>query len=78
MKGRLNMPNLSTFFSIGYYKNYNFQRLMRNWNLYLQSDEPSEEVLTEWEEFLLKDFLEGAREWLKRNKDMIHWKMGLE
>jgi len=59
------MPNLPSFFSsIDYYKNYDFCRLMRNWNLYIDSTEPSEQVLVEWEETLLKDFKEAAYNWL--------------
>ena len=62
------------FSSIDYYKNHDFQRLQRNWNKYLtyEGDEVSnQELMFEWEECCLKDFLKGAREWLCNNK---HWK----
>ena len=61
------------FSNIDYYKDYNFQRLMRNWNNYItyEGDEVSNtELMFEWEEVCLKDFLKGAREWLWNNK---HW-----
>lgn len=48
---------------------------MRNWNAYLQSSESNELVLAEWEETLLKDFLDGARKWLRENSI---WGEGLE
>jgi hypothetical protein len=63
----------SIFSSIDYYKDYNFQRLMRNWNKYItyEGDEVSNmELMFEWEETCLKDFLKGAKEWLWNNK---HW-----
>ena len=63
------------FSSYDYYKNYDFSRLMRNWNAYLQSSESNELVLAEWEETLLKDFLDGARKWLRENSI---WGEGLE
>jgi len=58
------------FSSIDYYKDPHFQRCLRNWNIYLDSEEPREQVLVEWEEVLLNDFLTHAREWLWNNK---HW-----
>jgi hypothetical protein len=67
------------FSSPEYYKNYNFVRLLRNWNTYLNSDEPREQVLVEWEEILLIDFLESSKEWLYSNRSgNVFWKVGLE
>jgi hypothetical protein len=51
---------------------------MRNWNIYLNSDEDNEDVLTEWEEVLIKDFLQHSKEWLAENRDDIFWRLGLE
>ena len=52
---------------------------MRNWNKYVDyTGDASEEMMAEWEEILLKDFLNHAREWLNKNKNMVHWKSGLE
>jgi len=66
------------FFSdYSYYKNTHFQRCLRNWNKYIESTIDDEEELTEWEEVLLKDFLQYS-EWLTRNKDQIFYKVGLE
>ena len=48
---------------------------MRNWNIYLESQESNEMILVEWEEVLLKDFLQHARECLKDNPI---WGKGLE
>lgn len=71
--------NPSLFFSsYDYYKNPHFQRCMRNWNTYLNSTEADDQVLAEWEEVCMKDFLDHAREWWNRNKEMIHWRVGLE
>jgi len=66
------------FSSYDYYTNYNFNRCMKNYNIYLESENESDEVLAEWEEVCIKDFLDEARIWLDNNHDMIHWKVGLE
>ena len=63
------------FSSTDYFKDYNFVRLMRNWNKYLtyedyNSNEP-EQMMAEWEEWLLKDFYEGATQWLKKNPNSL-------
>ena len=58
---------------MNYYKDPHFQRCMRNWNKYMtyEGDEVSNtELMFEWEELCLKDFLKSAREWLWNNK---HW-----
>jgi hypothetical protein len=62
----LNQP---IFSNIDYYKNKTFQRLMREWNTYLEADIESDELAAEWEEQILKDFLDGARFWLKTMRD---------
>lgn len=51
---------------------------MRNWNTYLKSDEGSDDILAEWEEVLLKDFLQYSREWLRDNEESDAWRLGLE
>ena len=66
------------FSSPDYFRNYHFQRCLKNWNKYLESDENNDEILAEWEELLLKDFLKHSREWLDRNEDQIFWRVGLE
>ncbi len=66
------------FSSHDYFRNIHFQRCLRNWNIYLESDEGNDEILAEWEEVLLKDFLTHGREWLKRCGDQIFWRVGLE
>ena len=73
------MTDTSVFFySADYYKNHQFIRLMRNWNKYLQSDEPDELILAEWEETLLNDFLLEALEWFKMCGADEWWRKGLE
>ena len=70
------MASLSSLFSsYDYYEDYNFQRLLRNWNLYMESEGESDAMMAEWEEWILKDFLDGAKEWLKKNS---FWAVGLE
>jgi len=51
---------------------------MRNWNIYLQSNEQDDEVLTEWEELLLKDFYQYSLEWFKLNKNNTFWRKELK
>lgn len=63
-----------------------FVQCLRNWNKYLNSDEPDITILFEWEEIILKDFLKYSREWLFNgvdcqgvpNYDSLKWKEGLE
>jgi len=71
----LNQP---IFSNMDYYKNLHFQRCMRNWNIYLQSNEQDDEVLTEWEELLLKDFYQYSLEWFKLNKNNTFWRKELK
>lgn len=51
---------------------------MRSWNRYLTSNESNEELLTLWEEEIMKDFRVESKEWLKHNYDEDEWKYGLE
>jgi len=64
------------FSNYDYFKNTQFQRLMRHWNTYLHSDEESDDVLVEWEETLLFDFLVEATAW--KDSHNITWGKGLE
>ena len=41
----------------------------------MESEGESDDMMSEWEEWLLKDFLDGAKEWLKKNNG---WAVGLE
>ena len=66
------------FSSMDYYQNHHFIRCLRNWNIYLESDENNEDLLVEWEEVLLKDFLQHSKEWLSDNRDDVFWRVGLE
>jgi hypothetical protein len=66
------------FSSPDYYKNIHFIRCLRNWNKYLESDEPNEDILAEWEEVCLKDFRQHATEWLKENENDIFWRVDLK
>jgi hypothetical protein len=66
------------FSNADYFLNSKFIECLRNWNKYLNSDESSIELLYEWEEVLLKDFLKYSREWLKHNYNNDEWKEKLE
>ncbi len=61
------------FSNVKYYKNAHFVRCMRNWNIYMDSDEESIDLLFEWEEVLYKDFRKHAIE--SYDDD---WRSGLE
>ena len=50
---------------------------MRNWNLYLESSECDADILAEWEEVLLKDFLCHSKDWLDNNRDDTYWREDL-
>jgi hypothetical protein len=72
------MNPLPLFYSSAdYYTNHHFVRCMRNWNKYLESDEPNEDILVEWEEVCLKDFRKHAVEWLENNYDDTFWREDL-
>jgi len=74
------MNSLPLFYSNhDYYRNYNFIRLQRNWNKYLDyNGVESEEMMAEWEEVCLNDFYDGAYDWLFKNRAEIFWRVGLE
>ena len=66
------------FSNADYYKNEKFIECLRNWNTYLNSDESNLELLYEWEEVLLKDFLKYSKEWFHDNYNNDEWKEKLE
>lgn len=69
------------FSNYDYFRNYHFQRCLRNWNKYIEydgKDVDNEELMYEWEELLLKDFYKSAKEWFDRVGDEIFWRVGLE
>jgi len=69
-----------TFSSIDYYKNHDFIRLMRNWNKYMDydgDDVDSDDIMAEWEETLIRDFLQASIEWLENNKTLTYWRKDL-
>jgi len=74
------MNSLPLFFSSpNYYENYNFIRLMRNWNKFESYiGEETDEMLIEWEKWCLQDFYDGAKEWLKKNRNNDIIRFGLE
>lgn len=64
-------------FSLDYFiDNFDYMRCLDNWNRYLSSDEQNEDILAEWKETLLNDFLQGARKYLVDN--YFTWGAGLE
>jgi hypothetical protein len=75
------------FTNADYYKNKEFQKLMRNWNYYLKQDEVncSSELLVEVKRILMGDFYRKAKEWLfvldeieLPNYESNSWRIGLE
>lgn len=69
-----------TFSSIDYYKNHDFIRLMRNWNKYMDydgDDVDSDDIMAEWEETLIRDFLQASIEWLENNRTLTYWRKDL-
>jgi len=44
----------------------------------MESEGESDAMMFEWEEWLLKDFLDGSKEWLNNNKNSKIWRFGLE
>jgi|8_EtaG_2_1085327.scaffolds.fasta_scaffold425608_2 hypothetical protein len=65
--------SLPIFSNADYWKDPVFQHLMLKWNVYMQSDESDDDLLSEWEELLIKDFRLKARLWLKTNKRKTKW-----
>jgi len=67
------------FTNADYYKNKEFQTLMRNYNYFMQDHElESKEIKDMAKEILIGDFYRKAKEWLKRNYDEDDWKYDLE
>jgi len=65
------------FSNVDYYKNEEFQRLMRAWNtVNSKTDDP--EILEELYRIVKFDFYRNAKEWLKHNYDEDEWKYDLE
>ena len=54
-----------------------FQELEKKWNVYLNADENDDDILTEWEEVLLKEFYREAINWMKIHKDDNTWRKNL-
>ena len=64
------------FTNADYYKNEEFQKLMREWNtIKIYPDEILNEQV---KENTLSDFYEKAKEWLMHNYDEDEWKKDLE
>ena len=65
------------FSNADYYKNEEFQKLMRVWNMVnSKTDDP--EILEELYRIIKFDFYKNAKEWLKHNYDEDEWKYDLE
>ena len=65
------------FSNADYYKNEEFQRLMRNWNtVNVKTNDP--EILEELYNIIKFDFYRASLEWLKHNYDEDYWKYDLE
>jgi hypothetical protein len=71
---------IDQFFSnVDYYKNEEFQTLMRNYNYFMQDHElESNEIKDMAKEILIGDFYRASLEWLKHNYDEDYWKYDLE
>ena len=65
------------FSNADYYKNEEFQILMRTWNT-IKSKTNDSEILEELYRIVKFDFYRKAKEWLKHNYDEDEWKYGLE
>lgn len=74
------------FSNADYYKNEQFQTLMRNYNYFMKDYEvKSEEMREMLKEILIGDFYRSAKEWLFSvdngnipNYDSMAWRVGLE
>ena len=67
------------FTNADYYKNKEFQTLMRNYIYFMEDHELENEKVKEMaKEILIGDFYRKAKEWLKHNYDNDEWKYGLE
>lgn len=60
-----------------YYLNTKFISLIKQWKLYLESDEDDDDILTVWEEIIRKDFRLYANEWRNKNKNKTAWRKEL-
>lgn len=65
------------FSNYDYYLDERFQKMMLSWNIYLRSNVEDDDLLTAWEELLLKDFRIHANAWLKQNKGKTAWRKDL-
>jgi hypothetical protein len=65
------------FSNADYYKNEEFQILMRAWNT-VNSKTDDSEILEELYRIVKFDFYRKAKEWLMHNYDEDDWKYGLE
>ncbi len=55
------------------FKTAHYDRCLRSWNKYIEydgDDVDNEELMFQWEELCLNDFLAHSKEWLWNNK---HW-----
>lgn len=74
------------FSNADYYKNEQFQTLMRNYNFFMKDKETESEKIKDMiKEILIGDFYRSAKEWLFSvdngnipNYDSVAWRVGLE
>jgi len=74
------------FSNADYYKNEQFQTLMRNYNYFMKDKEMENEKIQDMiKEILIGDFYRSAKEWLFSvdngnipNYDSMAWRVGLE
>jgi hypothetical protein len=71
------MSNLF-FPNADYYKNEEFQRLMREWNNLDTYKDCNPEIYEEIVGNLMNEFYRIAKEWLKHNYDSDEWKESIE
>ncbi len=71
---------IDQFFSnADYYKNKEFQTLLRNYIYFMEDHElENEEVKKMAKEILIGDFYRKSKEWLMHNYDEDEWKKDLE
>jgi hypothetical protein len=71
------MSNLF-FPNADYYKNEEFQRLMREWNNLDTYKDCNPEIYEEIVGNLMNEFYRISKEWLKHNYDSDEWKESIE
>lgn len=71
------MSNLF-FPNADYYKNKEFQRLMREWNSLDNYKDCNPEIYEEIVGNLMNEFYRISKEWLKHNYDSDEWKESIE